>query len=772
MPKQLRLEVAELTDVGRRRDSNEDNMTRLVPKDPKIMERKGAIFVVADGMGGHAAGEVASEIAVETIREEYYEAEQEDIPEAMVHAIKQANQVIYDRATEQAGRAGMGTTCVVAVVRGGLAYLANVGDSRAYLVRDGQIRQLTHDHSWVAEQVRAGMLTDEQARTHAHRNVITRALGTQPEVLPDLFIQPLQDGDLLLLCSDGLSGYVSDEEINRILNSTTVQEGVRALIAQANEQGGPDNITAVLVHALEVPPVPPETLERLETLAEPGKIPPPASAEAAPRRKKKLTPLQWAMRFFAVVAVVFLVLVALDYAIGPLAWDRAAQNQLNADLNRVKTSLALAQEQEASAAINTLAAAQHPLINDANNPRLSAVDRQRARDALQQVLAPAIRLALQHYNTVALVKPLSTLNPQQWSITCAAVPGGKVEQVVAVPAAQAAQGSAPPAAPATLYARITSGSGTSSAVLAPLTLQADGRTLTCGNQLVNAVIDVAVDAGSLYVLRQSAPDTFTLQAITPTSSSSPALTLPAEPQAVPTLLAVHGSTWYVLYRSAVGMTDTLYQCQNTAPVTCKPSGPATLPAQARSLSVGVNGTVYLLLIDGSVGVLTGQGLHAATLALQPALPVADPEAFNPMTPLPQVPVTPTFTPAPTRVPTSTVTAPAPTAAGGTPAASSTPVASPTASATPSPYTPQGVKLLNATMLVSDQQNHLFIADGADHRVIRLDASADGTGDPAPGQQYADPSALDNLLSVAVVSSNQGFSMYLLSGQAVLALTLP
>lgn len=765
MPKQLRLEVAELTDVGRRRDSNEDNLTRLVPKDPKIMERKGAIFVVADGMGGHAAGEVASEIAVETIREEYYDAEQEDIPEAIAHAIKQANQVIYDRATEQAGRAGMGTTCVVAVVRGGLAYLANVGDSRAYLVRDGQIRQLTHDHSWVAEQVRAGMLTDEQARTHTHRNVITRALGTQPEVQPDLFIQTLQDGDLLLLCSDGLSGYVSDEEMNRILNSTSVQEGVRALIAQANEQGGPDNITAVLVHALEVPPVPPEMLERLEALAEPGKTLPPAANDAAPRRKKKLTPLQWAMRFFAVVAVVFLVLVALDYAIGPLAWDRAAQNQLNSDLNRANALLAQAQAQEASAAINTLAAAQHPLIYDANNTRLSAADRQRARDALQQVLAPAIRQALQRYNVLALVTPLSALQPQQWNITCAAVPGGKVEQVLAVPTSQAAQGSATHAAPAILYARVALGSGTGSALLAPLAFQADGHTLTCGKQVADAVIDVTADASTLYVLRQAAPDTFTVQAITPTSSSSPALTLPAEPQTVPSLLAVHGGTFYVLYRSAAGMTDTLYQCQNTAPVVCKPYGPGTLPAQVRSLSVGANGVVYLLLVDGSLGVLTGEGLHAATLALQPALPVADPAAFNPMTPLPQVPVTPTFTPAPTRTPASSATLPVPTAV------SSTTVASPTALATPGPYTPQGVKLLNATMLVSDQHNHLFIADGAEHRVIRLDASADGTGDPAPSQQYADPSALDNLLSVAAVSSDQGFAVYLLSSQGVLALNL-
>jgi serine/threonine protein phosphatase PrpC len=773
LPKQLRLEVAELTDVGRRRDSNEDNLTRLVPKDQKILEQKGAIFVVADGMGGHAAGEVASEIAVETIREEYYESEQEGTPETIAYAIKQANQVIYDRATEQAGRAGMGTTCVVAVVRGALVYLANVGDSRAYLVRDGQIRQLTHDHSWVAEQVRAGMLTDEQARTHAHRNVITRALGTQPEIQPDLFIQPLQDGDLLLLCTDGLSGCVSDEEINRILNSTSLQEGVRTLIAQANEQGGPDNITAVLVRVVEVPPLSPEAREHIEALVEPDKTPLPAPNGPAKRRKKKLTPLQWAMRFFTVVAVVFLVLVALDYAVGPLAWGREAQNQLNADLERANTLLAQAQEQEAAEAINTLAAAQHPLISDVNNARLSAADRQRASDALQHVLAPAIRKALQRYNALALVEPLSTLKPQQWAISCPAVPAGKIDEVLAMPGAQPSQGNTTQHGPVALYARAQMGTGTGNSALYPLTLQPDDRTLACGTQLLDAIIDVTTDGTALSVLRRTGPDTFTVQAISSAGSLSPALTLPVEPQnTMPTLLAVHNGLLYVLYRGATGTADTLYQCQNTAPVRCRAYGPPALPAQARSLSVGADGVVYLLLVDGSLGVLTGEGLHAANLTLQPALPVADPETFNPLTPLPQVPVTPVFPSAPAKTPGSTPTEPAPTATSGVPAPTSISATSPTPTATPGPYTPQGVKLLNATMLASDQQAHLFIADGADHRVIRLHASADDVGDPSPDQQYADPSVLDNLLSVTAVASEQGVSLYLLSGQSVLAIALP
>ena len=431
MSKQLRLEIAELTDVGRRRDSNEDSMTRMVPRDPKLMERKGAIFVVADGMGGHAAGEVASEIAVETIREEYYEAASDEVMEILAQCIKQANQVIYDRAIEQAARAGMGTTCVAVVVRGALAYIANVGDSRVYLVRDGQIRQLTHDHSWVAEQVRAGMLTDEQARTHAHRNVITRALGTQPEVEADLFVEPLQDADVLLLCSDGLSGPVSDEEMNRIVSSSTPQEAVRGLIAQANEQGGPDNITAVLVHVVEAPPLEPEMQERLATMVD-------ASAQQTvglkPLKKlpRRISPIGLALRIFAVVAVLFVSLAVWDYGFGPIAWTRNAQNQLNTDLGQVPTLVARAQQQQPQQAINTLAAAQHPLLNDLGNKWLSSADRQRATTALQQVLAPAIRQALQDYNTLALVKPLSTLQSQHYGVSCAAASGGRLDHLVAV----------------------------------------------------------------------------------------------------------------------------------------------------------------------------------------------------------------------------------------------------------------------------------------------------------------------------------------------------
>ena len=252
MSKQLRLDVAQLTDVGRKRPHNEDNMAYVIPKDPQVMTKKGALFIVADGMGGHAAGEVASEIAVDTVSYAYYQEDDDDIAVSLVHAIKRANTLIHQRAAENMLRSGMGTTCVAGVLRGGTAYIANVGDSRTYLVRKGQVRQISQDHSWVAEQVRVGLLTEEQARSHAQRNVITRCLGTQADVEVDIFAEELEEGDSFILCSDGLSGFVTDDDLRAIVNQYVPQESVYHLVERANENGGPDNITAIVVRVQEV----------------------------------------------------------------------------------------------------------------------------------------------------------------------------------------------------------------------------------------------------------------------------------------------------------------------------------------------------------------------------------------------------------------------------------------------------------------------------------------------------------------------------------------
>ncbi len=233
----LRLDIALQTDIGRKRPHNEDSMVSVVPDDPRVMEKKGALFVVADGMGGHAKGEVASDMAVKIVNAAYYEDEDEDIASSLARAVKQANSMIHHLSVQE--ESGMGTTCIACVLLGDTVFIANVGDSRAYLVREGLLRQ-------VAEQVRAGILTREQARTHERRNVIYRSLGCSPDVEVDIFTEQVQDGDVLVLCTDGLSEVIEEDELCSIVEQYESQESVTRLIERANECGGPDNITAIV----------------------------------------------------------------------------------------------------------------------------------------------------------------------------------------------------------------------------------------------------------------------------------------------------------------------------------------------------------------------------------------------------------------------------------------------------------------------------------------------------------------------------------------------
>lgn len=248
--KPLRLVVAQRTDVGRKRQHNEDNVAYIIPKDEQLLARKGALFIVADGMGGHAAGEVASEIAVSTVCNLYYQNTDPDVPANLVSAIRYANLAIYQSARENQQQNGMGTTCVTAVLRGETAFVANVGDSRAYLARRGMVKQVTQDHSWVMEQIQMGNLSEEEARTHEMRNVITRSLGPFPDVDVDIFAEQLEEGDALVLCSDGLSGMMTNIDILRIVESFSPQESVIQLLEYANAQGGADNITAIVIRVL------------------------------------------------------------------------------------------------------------------------------------------------------------------------------------------------------------------------------------------------------------------------------------------------------------------------------------------------------------------------------------------------------------------------------------------------------------------------------------------------------------------------------------------
>lgn len=247
----LRLLVAQHTDIGQRRSKNEDNLLTVLPDNPRVLQEKGALFVVADGMGGHARGERASELAVQGVCEAYYQQESTDISASLARALKQANTQVYQenalRSNTSSSRTKMGTTCIAAVLQQKTLTVANVGDSRAYIVRAGQIRQISQDHSLVAEMMRVGALTPEQVNSHANRNLITRALGFYPNVEVDMFMEVIEEGDALLLCTDGLSGLVEEAEMRQIVETYEPQEGVQQLIDRANAVGGFDNITAIIV---------------------------------------------------------------------------------------------------------------------------------------------------------------------------------------------------------------------------------------------------------------------------------------------------------------------------------------------------------------------------------------------------------------------------------------------------------------------------------------------------------------------------------------------
>lgn len=250
----LNLVSAGWTHPGQRRQLNEDSWRIAGKTDaPHLWPERGRLFAVADGMGGHAAGEVASQLAINTLFSEYYRDDQQLAPlnVRLEQAIAVANRAVYEQSLIHQSQTGMGTTLVAVVVHEDWLIVASVGDSRAYLIRSGEPRQITRDHSWVAEQVQAGMLTEEEARNHIYRSVVTRCIGHHQDVQIDTFELLLDPGDIVLLCSDGLSGQVSDKEMTQILTRENPERAVEQLIDQANKAGGPDNITAVVLYMLE-----------------------------------------------------------------------------------------------------------------------------------------------------------------------------------------------------------------------------------------------------------------------------------------------------------------------------------------------------------------------------------------------------------------------------------------------------------------------------------------------------------------------------------------
>lgn len=251
------IEAHGVTDVGRQRGHNEDSFLNA----PEL-----GLFVVCDGMGGHSSGEVASQMAVDTLRERVSGLDPERLSPAEASArlrgaIEEANRRVHAAGSANSERAGMGTTCTAILRCGSKAVLGHVGDSRAYLQRDGQVHLLSNDHTFVAEALRQGIITAEQAKNSPHGNIVTRAIGPQPEVLVDTLVFDLAPGDTILLCSDGLSQYFEPDELNQRLGGN-VFALPEELVRLANERGGEDNITALILRSTKAEPQWAETIKQ------------------------------------------------------------------------------------------------------------------------------------------------------------------------------------------------------------------------------------------------------------------------------------------------------------------------------------------------------------------------------------------------------------------------------------------------------------------------------------------------------------------------------
>jgi protein phosphatase len=251
----LRIAARGLTDVGQRREQNQDAL---------LVDEQLGLFIVADGMGGHAGGGTASRLAVDSIRETILSAREEEptmfgsgaegeenpLPDLLGHAVEQACAAIFEAAQDDPDLAGMGTTVTAVLVDGQSAFVAHVGDSRAYLLRSGHIYQVTQDHSLVAEQLRSGAITEEDARTSKYKNIITRSVGFEREVVVDLMGLELEAGDAIVACSDGLSNFVDDQEILALVEEKGDQ-AVERLVDLANDRGGDDNITVAMIRLVD-----------------------------------------------------------------------------------------------------------------------------------------------------------------------------------------------------------------------------------------------------------------------------------------------------------------------------------------------------------------------------------------------------------------------------------------------------------------------------------------------------------------------------------------
>ena len=239
------IELAGLSDVGCQRANNEDRYSYWEPADDRQFPLKGRLVIVADGMGGYEGGQEASRIAVEVVEEVYANAPSGDPRSWLLAGFQTAHSRILEYAVKNPDLHGMGTTCTAIALLENKLYFAHVGDSRLYLIRDASISRLTHDHSYVTRLVDNGIIRAEEAESHPQRHILTAALGAGNSVTPDSPAEPisLQSGDVLLLCTDGMWGLLTDTEILQIVTGKGVEELSQGLVEAAKKRGGPDNIT-------------------------------------------------------------------------------------------------------------------------------------------------------------------------------------------------------------------------------------------------------------------------------------------------------------------------------------------------------------------------------------------------------------------------------------------------------------------------------------------------------------------------------------------------
>ncbi len=777
MTKQLRLASAALTDIGRKRERNQDNVTCHVPPEPDLLEEKGALFAVCDGMGGHAAGEVASGLGVQTIHDVYYTMRGHDVITSIAQAVKSANDAIFSTARATVEYSGMGTTCVALVIAGGRGYIVNIGDSRAYILRDGKMRQVTQDHSWVAEQVRGGVLSEEQARIHAHRNVITRSLGTQPNITADLFVETLHDGDRILLCSDGLHGYVEESAIYQEVSSQPSPDTVtRNLIDMANANGGPDNITAIVVDVLEAPevtepvPLPPNATTPIEE-GETQPLPVPADAmvtalretvtaqapsdkalstptKRAKKRARRSGPGVTALRLLEIAALV-LIGVSVWYAgFGPLAAQRQANQRAQTALTQAQTAARAATTQNPTDALRELAQARATLLADMANPALDPSFRAEAQAFLDVQFASAVQSALQRYDDAAGITHLGMNDADTYTLTCAGPDAAtttttQLSSLSALIALSAPSDKPPLVAGAQLLYALSGNALYEIAVPLDTTGNPTPGDVSCeqlplaGITSITAIapngaaLDALVMTSKGYVVAQIAPQPAAAGSL-PSVKLQTVLTPPVKTE-TPGALVASGATVYLAFTGGATTPTGVWRFQ--IPSKGTPPAPQVIstPQAVTSMRMA-GGSLFMSLADGSLGQLDSTQTFQTVSVLAP-----QPVTISPSTDY-------------------TAATPVPTAPAG---------------ATPSSATVAGAAFGAGSTLVNDPLNptQMLLADVSVHRIIRLTANTSGPGAGLSGQYvYSDVTPTFTMLALG--GADTTLQAYAWNGAQLLAFPIP